>query len=479
MSLAQSVFNNFIWKLAERCGSQVIQFVVTLVLARLLMPEDYGTIAIIMVFVQVLEVFVTCGLGSALVQKKDADDTDFSSVFFANLLFCALIYCLLYIGSPLIAHFYNNPQLAPLTRVVGLTLIISGVNNVQQAYVSKNLLFKRFFWATLIGTSCSAIGIWMAYSGFGVWALVTQVVTNNAINTLVLWFTVRWRPKRVFSFPRFHTLFNFGYKLLLSGIISTVYNNIRSLIIGKMYSPSSLAFYDKGNQFPSIFAHNINASIDSVIYPAMTKVQDDRQSLKNMMRRAIKVNTFVMAPIMMGMAFAATPIVRLVLTEKWLMIVPFMQIFCVNYMFYPIHTANLNAIKAIGRSDLFLKLEIIKKIVGLLSIICTMWYGVMAMAWGTMVVSVLSQIINSWPNKKLLNYAYSEQLLDIMPNIVIAVLMGCGIYALSFAGLSDFVLVILQVISGIALYALLALISRNDSLQYIYTLVKGLRNGKQ
>lgn len=451
--MGQSVIKNFLWRFAERCSAQMVSLVVSIVLARLLAPEDYGIIALVTVFTTIMQVFVDSGLGTALIQKKNADDLDFSSVFYFNFAVCLVLYAVMFAAAPFIARFYNNAALTPLVRVISLTIVISGVKGIQQSYVSRNMLFKRFFYATLGGTIFSAfLGIGLAYAGFGVWALVAQQLSNAAIDTLILWLTVPWRPKKMFSWDRLKGLLSYGWKLLASGLLDRVYSSLRSLIIGKMYSPADLAFYERGNQFPDVIITNINTSIDSVLLPTMASSQDDRATVKSMTRRAIKTSTYIMAPLMMGLAFCAEPIVRLVLTEKWLPCVPFLRIFCITYIFYPIHTANLNAIKALGRSDLFFKLEIAKKIVGLTILLSVMWFGVMAMAYSLLLSSVLSQIINTWPNRKLLDYSYPDQLKDILPSILLAVGMGICVWLVSLLHLSDVITLLLQIPLGAAIY---------------------------
>lgn len=451
--MGQSVIKNFLWRFAERCSAQMVSLVVSIVLARLLAPEDYGVIALVTVFTTIMQVFVDSGLGTALIQKKNADDLDFSSVFYFNFAVCLVLYAVMFAAAPFIARFYNNAALTPLVRVISLTIVISGVKGIQQSYVSRNMLFKRFFYATLGGTIFSAfLGIGLAYAGFGVWALVAQQLSNAAIDTLILWLTVPWRPKKMFSWDRLKGLLSYGWKLLASGLLDRVYSSLRSLIIGKMYSPADLAFYERGNQFPDVIITNINTSIDSVLLPTMASSQDDRATVKSMTRRAIKTSTYIMAPLMMGLAFCAEPIVRLVLTEKWLPCVPFLRIFCITYIFYPIHTANLNAIKALGRSDLFFKLEIAKKIVGLTILLSVMWFGVMAMAYSLLLSSVLSQIINTWPNRKLLDYSYPDQLKDILPSILLAVGMGICVWLVSLLHLSDVITLLLQIPLGAAIY---------------------------
>lgn len=464
---------SLIWRFAERCGAQGISFIVTIVLARLIAPEAYGTIAIINVFINILSVFIDSGMGSALIQKKDADELDFSSLFFFNMGMCCLLYCILFFSAPLIAKFYNNNELVPLVRVIGLFLIVSGIKNVQQAYVSRYMLFKRFFFSTLGGTLVSAIvGIAMAYAGLGVWALVAQSLSNAIIDTIILWITVKWRPVLQFSITRVKALFSFGWKLLCSSLLDTVYNNLRNMIIGKLYSAADLAYYNKADSFPNLIVNNINSSINSVLFPAMSSVQDQRETVKAMTRRSIMVSTYIMAPLMIGLAFVSEPLVSLLLTDKWLACVPYMRIFCITYMFYPIHTANLSAIKAMGRSDLFLKLEIVKKTVGLTVLLITMKHGVLVMAYSLLFVSVMGQIINSWPNRKLLNYGYLEQIKDILPGIILSVVMGGCIYPIQWLGLSNLGTISLQVLLGVAIYMILSQLFKVQSYQYVWDLVK-------
>lgn len=471
----KSVIGNFIWRFAERCGAQLVTFIVSIALARILDPKDYGTIALVTVFTTILQVFVDSGLGTALIQKKDADDLDFSSVFYFNFIVCIILYVGMFIAAPYIALFYKDTTLTPVIRVISLTIVISGVKGIQQAYVSKNMLFKRFFFSTIGGTIFSAVlGIAMAYMGYGVWALVAQQLSNTAIDTLILWLTVKWRPKKMFSYERLKGLFSFGWKLLISSLLDTAYNNLRNLIIGKLYSSSDLAFYNQGEKFPKVIVMNINASIDSVLLPTMSIEQDNPERIKQMTRRAIKTSTYVMAPLMMGLAFCAEPIVRLVLTDKWIFCIPFLRIFCITYMFWPVHTANLNAINAMGRSDWFLRLEIIKKIVGLAILLSTMWFGVMAMAYSLLLSSVLSQIINSWPNRKLLKYGYLEQVRDFAPGILLAVLMGICVHFVEYMSLPMIVTLVIQIVLGSIIYIVGSAILKLEEFQYLLEMIKSI-----
>lgn len=467
------VVNNFIWRFAERCGAQLVTFVVSIVLARLLTPEDYGNVALITVFTSIMQVLVDSGLGTALIQKKDADDVDFSSVFYFNIFMCLILYMVMFLAAPLIAGFYGDHTLIPLIRVQSISILIASLTGIQNAYVARHMMFKRFFYATIGGTIFSAfLGIGMAYAGFGAWAIVAQTISNAAIDTLILWLTVRWRPHRVISWARLKSLLSFGWKMLVSSLLDTTYNNLRNLIIGKLYSSSDLAYYNRGESFPRLVVANIDSSIDSVLLPTMSDQQEYPERVKNMTRRAIKTSTYIMAPLMMGLAACARPIVQLLLTDKWLVCVPFVQIFCISYMFWPVHTTNLNAIKAMGRSDLFLRLEIIKKIVGMAILLSTMWLGVMAMAYSTLVSSVISQIINSWPNKKLLHYGYLEQLRDIAPGIILAVIMGACVYMIGMVPLPLVISLIVQAVSGAVIFIGLSAILHLEEYEYLIGVIK-------
>lgn len=473
-SVKNKVVGNLFWRLAERYAAQIVQFVVSIVLARILLPEIYGIVALALVFITILQVFVDSGLGTALVQKKDADDLDFSTVFWFNVVFCGVLYAAIYFLAPLIANFYNNDQLTSVVRVLAIVIIFSSLKNVQQAYVSEKMQFKKFFFATIGGTIVSAVvGIAMAKNGYGVWAIVAQNLTNVALDTLILWLSVRWRPKFKFSFKRLKVLFNFGWKLLISALLDVTYNNLRQLIIGKKYSKADLAYYNKGDQFPIFIVNGINSSIDSVMLPTLSKNQDCVETIKNMTRRSIKTSSYLMAPLMIGLAVTAPGAVRLILGVNWLPCVPILQVLCVSYMFYPIHTANLNAIKALGRSDLFLVLEVIKKIVGLTLLFATFWISVQAMAISMLIFSFIGQIINSWPNKKLLNYSYFQQLKDILPSLALAGLMGICVWLIGLIPLNYIAVLFIQVVVGALIYFVVSVLTKNDSFNYCLGVIKG------
>ncbi len=468
------VFSNIAWRLFERIGAQGVTFVVSLVLAAILDPAVYGSIALVSVFISILQVFVDSGLGNALIQKKDADDLDFSTVFYFNICVCAVLYVLLFIFAPYLALLFKDESLTIVIRVLGVIIIFSGVKNIQQAYVAKNLIFKKFFFATLGGTiGAAVIGISFALLGYGVWALVGQYIFNSFVDTLILWITVKWRPKKMFSFERLKSLFSYGWKLLASALLDVGFKELRTLVIGVKYTKNDLAFYNRGDHFPNLLVTNLNSALDSVLLPVMSSQQDKKDVVRSMTRKAITVSSYVIMPMMVGLAVVAEPLVVLTIGTKWLPCIFFMRVFCFNYSFYAIHTANLNAIKAMGRSDLFLILEIIKKGINLAAIVITMFIGVKAMAIGGLVVSVLCQIINSWPNKKLLDYSYLDQLKDILPYILMSLVMGAAVYSVTFLKLSNILTLLIQIPLGIVIYVGLSKAFHVECYEYVLGIAKG------
>lgn len=469
------VVTNFIWKLSERCGSQAISFVVSIIIARLLDPQDYGIIALSMVFIMVLQVFADSGLATALIQKKAPDQLDFSTVFYANMVLSLGVYGIMFLAAPYIATFYNMQDLTSLIRILSLVLIGNGLANVQQAYVSKHMIFKRFFYSTLGASISSAVvGIGLAYSGYGIWSLVAQQLVTRYASCLILWLTVPFRPLLAFSWQRLKKLFAFGSKLLASALLDTSMQQVWQLIIGKVYSPADLAFFNQGQKFPMVIVSNINVSIDSILLPTMSSVQDNRQRIHDMTRRAIQTSIFIMAPLMMILAFSANTVVSLMLTDKWLPCVPFLCIFCIDYMFWPVHTANLNAINAMGRSDIFLKLEIVKKILAVVVLCFTMRYSVFAMALGVLFTGICSQVINSWPNKELLHYSYPDQVKDFLPSVILAALAGAVSFGIGLLEIPLFPKLLMQGIGGGISYLALCTLFRIDSLFFLLRMAKGL-----
>lgn len=471
-SIRGSIINGLVWKFAERIGAKGVAFIVSIILARLLCPEDYGLISLITIFLTVSGVFIQSGFGTALIQKKDADNIDFSTVFYFNILMSLIFYFLLYIISPYIAKFYNEPTLTTIVRVMSMSLIISAVNNVQHAYVSKTMQFKRFFYSTLVGTILSSfVGVGMAYMGFGMWAIVAQQLSNTLIDTIVLWFTVKWRPQLVFSIERLKSLFSFGWKLLLSGLIDTLYNNIHGLLIGKIYNSSLLGLYNRGNQFPNMIVSNVDGPIQSVLLPALSEEQDNKEKLKAMVRRSIVTSSFIIYPMMVGMAAVAKPMVSILLGEKWLECVFFLRISCITLAFWPIHTSNLQAINAIGRSDIFLKLEIIKKILGISVLVISIPFGINVMVIGGAFTSFISTIINAFPNKKLLGYSFVEQWKDLIPSLVLSLGMGIVVMSVELLGFNSYITLLIQIPVGALTYFGGAYLLKFECFTYLLSMI--------
>lgn len=471
--MQHKTISNLAWRFFERIGTQGISFLVSIILARILVPEDFGIIALIMIFIAILNVFVDSGLSTALIQKIDIDDLDYSTVFYFNLFVCILLYIVIFLTAPFIAKFYNNIKLISIIRVLALSLLISGVKTIQQAYVSKNMIFRIFFYATLSGTVAGGLlGIMAALNGFGVWALVIQSIAKSLIDTIVLWFKVDWHPRWLFSQKRLKNLFSYSWKLLVSALIDTGYNSLRQLIIGKVYSPADLAFYNKGDQMPDLIVININSSIDSVLFPAMSSVQNNRERVKNITRRAIRTSTYIMMPLMIGLAMCAKPLIQLLLTDKWLPSVPYLRIFCFVYLLYPIQSANLQAIKALGHSDIFLKLEIMKKTIGLIFLLGSVRLGPLAMAQSLLFTTVISSFVNAWPNKKLLNYSYSDQMKDILPIAVLGGLMGLAVFLVGLIELPLLGMLFFMMLSGTIAYIGLSVLVHSEEFFYLINVLK-------
>ena len=472
-NLRKKTASGFVFKFAERAGAQGIRFIIQLLLARLLLPEEFGIIALISVFITICDVFVTYGFGNSLIANKDSDSADFSTCFYFGLVLSVVIYSVVFISSPLIASFYNNLELIPLIRVMSLRIPIAAFNTVQHAYVSKNMWFKKFFYATLIGTVVSGIiAVVMAYMGFGVWALVEQYLGNVLLDTVCLWIIVGWRPTMEFSFTKLKAIYSYGWKILVVGLIDTVYSKLRTLIIGKKYSSEDLAFYGRGYLFPSFGMQLVEPTVNSVLFPALSQCQDDQKEMKTIAKHVILVSTYILYPFMIGLAAIAKSLVVLLLTEKWLPCVVYLQIGCIANLFRPQQFINNSIIKASGRSDLLLKLDIIKKIIGVVLLLISMQFGVLWIAWSLVAIYFISMIINIAPNRNILNYGYREQFSDVFKNMLPALIMGAFVYPLSYLEMNDLLLLVVQIASGVLIYLGLSIIFKNKSLEITLNFVR-------
>ena len=470
----KDVLSGFFWKMSERTAAQVVSLVVSIILARLLSPSEYGVVSLVTVFITIANVFVTSGFGTALIQKKDADNVDFSTVFFFTLGFSVVVYIILWFAAIPIASFYEMPILKPVLRVFSVNVIVMGINSIQQAYVSREMIFKKFFCSTLIGTIASAvIGIAMAYMGFGVWALVAQTIVNNVINTITLQIIIEWKPIIVFSMKRLTSLLDYGWKLLVQGLVLQVYSSLRGLIIGKLYTAEDLAYYTKGNQFPDLISTNVDTSINSVLFPAMSKEQSSEEKVKAMARRTTRISSYVMNVMLIGFIVVAEPFICVLLTEKWLPAVPYLRISCIILLFRAPQTAILQAIKALGRSDAVLKIDFPIRIFALVVLMISAKYGVVYIALSEIVTTVLGTYLYSIMAKKIFNYGLLEILFDFGVNTLLAATMGGIVLTIgNLLSASYFITLVIQVLVGGITYIFLSVVTKNDSFIYILNTCK-------
>ena len=479
-TLKQSVFSGLIWTFGERIIAQGISFILSIILARLLLPEEYGIIAIVLVFINLANVFVSNGFGEALVQKKNADNTDFSTAFYCSLAVAVVLYVALFLAAPLIAKIYRYNDLILVLRVLSLKIIISSVSTIQHAYVSRKMIFKRFFFSTIGGTLVSAVvGIGMAYAGLGVWALVAQYLVNTVIDTVILFITIPWRPSLSFSTQAAKRIVSYGWEITASALINTGYSELRNLVIGGFYTTTDLAFYNRGNQFPSLVITNIDTAIGKVVFPAMAQSNDDKIRLKAVSRRALKTTSYLIFPLLIGLMAIARPLVMILLTEKWEPCIFFLQVGCIFFMCQPIQTTNWQIIKAVGRSDLCFKLEVLKKAIGISMLIVSIAFGVKAIAVMSAIFGVISMIINMVPNGKLINYTVKEQMLDFLPALTISILMGILVHTVTLLEFNSILTLVLQLIVGILTYIGSSIIFKIDSFVYLLDTIKGFsKKGK-
>jgi len=469
------ISTGIIWKLLERGGTQSVQFIIQIVLARLLTPNDFGTIAIVQIFLYIFNVFFQSGLTTALIQKKSADNIDFSSVFYMNLIISTLLYFLLFLTSPFISGFFNNSNLNILIRFLAITLFFGALNSVQNAVLTRNMQFNKSFISSLIAISISGIiGIVLAFNKFGIWALVIFQLINQFIFTAFLWFSVRWRPQAVFSLSRLIPLLKYGWKVLISALIFNSYLELSDFIIGKKFKSEKLGFYSRGRQIPSITVSNIDVSIQTVMFPALSFHQNNLKNYKNLVRKSMMTSAYIIFPLMFGLAAVALPLVKTLLTDKWIPSVFFMQIYCFTYALWPIQTANTQSIIALGRSDIILKIEILKLFINIIILAVSSIFGIFSVAIGALISSIMCVLINIYPNKKLIKYGFYEQFKDIFPILLLSIIMGISVYSINFLMINLFIKLIFQISFGIFLYYILAKLLKIEAYLFITTFLKGM-----
>ncbi|MEH2928516.1 lipopolysaccharide biosynthesis protein [Candidatus Ventrimonas sp. KK005] len=472
--MKQKVAKGVFWKLLENGGAQGIQFVIAILLARMLTPAEYGVVGIIMIFITIANVFVQSGFGTALVQKKQADEMDFSSVCYFEIVLAAGMYGILYLAAPIIASYYEIEELRAIVRVLAVVLFPGAVISVQTAYVSRKMEFRGLFLSTLAASVVSgAVSIWMAYKGYGVWAMVGQQVMYYGALMMALFLTVSWKPARMYSMERVREMFGFGWKLLCASLLDTVFNNLYGLFIGKIYNEELLGSYNRGEQFPKLIATDLGMAIQAVLLPAFSSRQEDVARVRQMVRQAIRLSSFVTLPMLLGMFAVADTMVEVLLGEKWLICVPFLRIMCISYCFWPIHITNLQAINAMGRSDIFLRLELVKKGLSLAALGVGMCFSVYGMVMIKAVQDFLCTFVNAAPNRKLLGYRIGQQWMDVMPSAGLSFVMCILVMTVGrlFGEMVPLVRLTVQIGCGAVVYTGLAWLFKMDSFWYLARLI--------
>lgn len=477
MSSNKKVLTGIGWAYSERLLAQAISLIVSVVLARLLDPEHYGIVAIVLVFINILNAFVTGGFGNALIQKKNADDLDFNTICWFSIACAILLYGFLFLCAPLIAAFYKMEQLTMITRVMGFRVVISAFNSVQHAYVQRHMQFKMFFFSTLGGTLISGVvGVLLAYNGFGVWALAAQYLTNCTIDTIVLLFTIKWKPRLEWSYSRLKRMLPFGLKMLGATMVNTLQDNIRSLVVGKVFSAEDLAFYNEGKKYPATLMNNLVGSIQKVLFPAFSDLQDDREIIKSQMRKAIRISSFILVPIVVGIIAVADTFVVLLLTEKWAPAIPYLRILSLIYLTRTMNSIFQSSLLAIGKSGANMFHEIATSIMSLLLIFIGAFLvrSVPFIAWSYVVVMIFGTAIFIVFVGKSFNYTVNEIMSDYLPFVAASVIMGLCVYFIGKFNIYKMPLLILQICAGGSLYYLLSKLLSFPELGIVQNTLKNL-----
>ena len=450
------------WSFVEAIGLQSVRFVIGIILARLLFPEQFGLIAMLYVFIAVANVFIESGFGAALIQKRNATQIDICSIFYFNIVIGLATAGVLCLVAPWIAAFYNQPILAPITRAMSLIIVINSFGLIQSTILAKQIDFKTQTKVSLLAGGLSGIiGIVLATEGFGVWSLVGQQVSSSLFQTAFLWLFNPWRPALLFSFNALREMFGFGSRLLISGVLNQLFENIYYLVIGRIFSAADLGLFTRAKSLQELPSHTLSGMVGRVTFPVFSTIQDDPARLKRGLKKALTLLVLVNFPIMIGLAVIARPLVVVLLTEKWAECIPYLQLLCVLGLMFPLHVINLNVLQAIGRSDLFLRLEIIKKVLIVINIAVTWRWGITAMIYGMIVLTFISYYLNSYYNGVLIGYSFWEQLRDLFSYLITAVLMGIAVYATGQLQYPNYgSMLAAQIATGIAIYISLCRIFR-------------------
>lgn len=474
-SLKKKTISGLLWSFGDMMGNQGVQFIIQIILARLLTPTDFGLIGMILVFVALSNSLVDSGFTQALIRDQKANQTDYSTVFYFNLAVSVFIYGVLFLSAPLISDFFNQDRLTSIIRVLSLGVIINAFSIIPRAMFTKEVNFKVQAKVNMTASLLSgAIAVTMAVAGFGVWSLVVRMLGLNLIQALLLAFSRRWLPSLIFSVISFKRLFGFGWKLLVSGLIDTTYNNIYYLIIGKQYAPSSLGHYTNAAKFSDVATQTLTATIQRVTYPVLSGIQEQHDRLKQSFQKIIKLSGFLIFPIMIGVAAVAEPLILLVFGQKWETMIPYFQLLCIAGMLYPIHALNLNVLQVKGRSDLFLYLEIIKTIVPTVLIFIVIWmdWGILALVATVVLDSYISLFINIYFSGREISYSVKEQIRDLLPIYLISLAMGAAVYIIGgIVPFSNLPTLILQISFGVVLYILICKLFKIQEFNTVFDLL--------
>lgn len=472
-SLRKKTLYGMSWSLAENFSLQGIQFVIGVLLARILSPSDYGMVGMLAIFTAISQTIINSGFSAAIVRKTDRTQTDLSTALWFNIGVGIILYFILFFSGPLIAKFYNTPLLSSLIKVSAITLVFNSLCIVQQALYTIKMDFKTQAKISVSASLATGIvGVAMAYSGFGVWSIVWPGVIGGAVRCVLLWIFSKWRPSKVFSIKSFKEMFSFGSKLLLSGLIDTTYNNIYPIIIGKKFSATDLGYYSRADGYSQLPATTITGVLQRVTFPMLCEIQDDMTRLESVYRQLLRLSAFVVFPAMTGLAALAEPLICFMITDKWLMCVPYLQILCFSLMWYPIHAINLNLLQVKGRSDLFLRLEIIKKIVGIITIIIAVPFGIIWMCIGRIVTSIICLAINTYYTGKLIHVGFIKQMGDLLPVLILSLFNGAAVWGVTYFINNQAIQIIAGITTGVALYTAIAYLLKFKELGFILETLK-------
>lgn len=477
-TLRSRTVSSLIWKLFEQSASSVVSLIVQIVMARLLAPDEFGMLAIMLVFVNVGNVIVQSGLNTAIIQGPNVTERDYSTVFWMSLVVSLVLYLAVWGASPAIADYYSMADIVWPLRVLVLILIINAFNSIQEAIVARSLEFNKTARATVTASVTSGtMGIVAALLGAGLWALVIQQLLFQLVKSIVLAFQISWKPRLVFEPERAVVLFRFSWKLLVSGLIEQGYQSLSDLMIGKVFDSTNLGYVSQGKKYPQALGLMLDGAIQPVMLSAVARVQDDGEKVKRLARRALKTSTFLIAPAMTLFAFVAEPVVSLLLGERWLPCVPYLRMYCFVYALLPVHTTNLQVLNGVGRSDLYLRLEVIKKIIGIAALCFTVFVlrDLTAIVAGYVVTGIICTFVNAHPNKRVIGYSYLEQIRDILPAFALAIVAGALTYPIGFLGLPLLVTIILQSVSMAVVYLLLAKLFKVEEMAYLLGMVSKFR----